>query len=53
MWMELGLLGAAGLLIPAILIIAVFKASNLRRGGEIEPLEHQEWVSSSGLRSPD
>jgi hypothetical protein len=53
MWMELGLLGAAGLLTPAILVIAVFKASNLRRGGEVESLEHQEWVSSSGLRSPD
>jgi hypothetical protein len=51
-WMELGLLGAAGV-VPVIVVVAAFRAANLRRGGQVEPRQHQEWVSSSGLRSPD
>jgi hypothetical protein len=50
--LELGLLGAAGL-VPVIVVVVAFRAANLRRGGQVEPPQHGEWVSSSGLRSPD
>jgi hypothetical protein len=52
MWMELGLLGAAGLL-PVIVVAAVFEGANLRRARDVEPSAHNDWVFSSGLRSPD
>jgi hypothetical protein len=52
MWMELGLLGAAGLL-PVIVVAAVFEAANLRRAREVEPPARNDWVFSAGLRSPD
>ena len=34
--MELGLLGAAGV-VPVIVVVAAFRAANLRRGGQMEP----------------
>jgi hypothetical protein len=52
MWMELGLLGAAGLL-PVIVVVAIFQAANLRRGRKIGPSPDRNWVSSSELRGPD
>jgi hypothetical protein len=52
MWMELGLLGAVGLL-PVIVVVAVFKAANLRRAREAEPPARNDWLFSPGLRSPD
>jgi hypothetical protein len=51
-WMELGLLGAAGL-VPVIVVVVAFRAANLRRGGQVKPPQQGGWVSSSGLRSPD
>jgi hypothetical protein len=52
MWMELGLLGAAGLL-PVIVVAAVFEAANLRRARESsacpERLGFLGWSAIPGL----
>jgi hypothetical protein len=37
MWMDLGLLGAAGL-IPVVVIVAIFEARKPRRAEEFDPL---------------
>jgi hypothetical protein len=52
MWMELGLLGAVGLL-PVIVVVAIFQAANLRRARKIGPSPDRNWLSSSELRGPD
>lgn len=52
MWMELGLLGAVGLL-PVIVVVAIFQAANLRRGRKLGPSPEHDWLSSSELRGPD